>query len=375
MKNQKLIEKSDQYNRLVICGYGELGRYIETLVREKRPDADVIIADNSLKNKTKKTVLVDEACRSTENTGFLLTTRTNNRILMHQLKKKGVPERQIIDALTEEANDFLFRKRYELKTKPLKKIQFEVDIVSHCNLNCRSCSQFSPIANEEYIDCDEMERDFQRLGELFRGECERIYLIGGEPLLHHNIEECIRISRKYFVAGKISVFTNGLLLLKKDDKFWKALKQSDVGLILTKYPIAQNYRAMIERAQKEGVSIEFFNTTEDFKYMTNLGLDLDGSQDVKKSFALCNESNNCIKLRHGRLYTCTRPAVIHRFNEFFGLNLVTTEKNSIDIYNCCTGEEILHFLATPIEFCKYCRFDNKSATEWGVTKKELSEWL
>ncbi len=375
MKNQELLEKIDQFNRLAICGYGELGRYIEDFVREKRPDKDVIIADNSLKNKTKEIILVDEACKILENTAFLLTTRTNNTMLMHQLINNGVPARQIMDALTEEAKDFLFQKRYEIKTNPLRRIQFEVDIVSHCNLNCKSCSQFSPISKEEYIDCEEMERDFQRLGKLFRGECERIYLIGGEPLLHQKIEECIRISRKHFAKGKISVFTNGLLLLKKDGEFWKALRKNDVGLIVTKYPIAQNYKAMFERAQKESVSIEYFNTTEDFKYMTNLGLDPDGLQDIKRSFALCTESNNCIKLRHGRLYTCTRPAVIRRFNEFFGLNLETSEKDSIDIYQCQTGEEILRFLATPIEFCKYCNFDYKSATEWGVTKKELSEWL
>lgn len=50
-----------------------------------------------------------------------------------------------------------------------KKIKFEVHITEHCNLNCKYCFHFSPLAKEEYLTLEEYERDLARLSELFGG--------------------------------------------------------------------------------------------------------------------------------------------------------------------------------------------------------------
>lgn len=70
----------------------------------------------------------------------------------------------------------------EIKTRikePRKRLKFQLHIVEHCNLNCRGCYHFSPLAEEEYLDFKEYHRDIQQLSTLFQGEMEEILLLGG----------------------------------------------------------------------------------------------------------------------------------------------------------------------------------------------------
>ena len=39
-------------------------------------------------------------------------------------------------------------------------IRFIVDIVDHCNLNCKGCGHFSPLASESFLDIETFENDF-----------------------------------------------------------------------------------------------------------------------------------------------------------------------------------------------------------------------
>ncbi len=307
---------------------------------------------------------------------FLISSLMHKNGIRRQLVELGVSDERIMLGVTGETQDFLTKKGQADKLRPLKKLQFEVDIAEHCNLNCKCCSQFSCIAEEEYIAPEKMRRDFKRLGELFEGICERIYLIGGEPLLHPRITECIGIAREYFPVGKISLFTNGILLLKCDEEFWDACRKNKISLIVTKYPISVDYQKIVDKACREKVDFEFFGTSEDFKFMINLGLDLEGSQDIDRNFVNCREANNCIKLKNGKLFTCTRPAAIHKFNRFFGQHLEVSEEDYIDIYEAASREEVLAKLAKPIPFCRYCNnFDKREAMEWGRTEKNIEEWL
>lgn len=44
-----------------------------------------------------------------------------------------------------------------------KQIRFIVDIVVHCNLNCKGCGHFSPLASESFLDLETFENDLRRL--------------------------------------------------------------------------------------------------------------------------------------------------------------------------------------------------------------------
>ena len=80
-------------------------------------------------------------------------------------------------------------KKYLLKKKFLKKrrfLSFELHIADHCNLKCKGCIHFSPLAEEKFLDTDIFQRDCQRIAELTdNNRLGKIRLMGGEPLLHH----------------------------------------------------------------------------------------------------------------------------------------------------------------------------------------------
>lgn len=379
MLNEDLIGLVDKKEDIVIVGNGDIGKYLYDLLLAADGRAKIAICDNARSKQgytgEYEVISVEKAVTLFPDALFLITSSIHENTIRNQLMELGIPKEHAILGITKEAQDYLAEKKRAVKQNPLQKLQFEVDVVSHCNLNCKCCSQFSCIAEEEYIDIHKMENDFKRLGELFDGEAKRIYLIGGEPLLHPQITTCMEIARRYFHKGEISVFTNGLLLLKCGEAFWRECRKSDISIIITKYPISLDYQKIMNKAEEEGIRFSFFGTSEDFKYMTNLALDIQGKQDVEKNFVSCAEANNCIKLRDGKLFTCTRPAAIYRFNRFFGKNLELSDEDSIDIYKERTREEILKKLAAPIPFCRYCNiFGERKASEWGQTERKIEEW-
>ncbi len=385
MRDKDLLSILKDESKVVLVGFDIVASYIEQLLGANLPQLEIAYCDTSIYKQGvyehRKITNADEAIVSHGNDCFYLLTMRKFERVKQQFHLRGIPLEKILSVLTDEVEEYLKKKNeihYVEKDsfRKLDKIQFEIDITEHCNLNCKSCTQFSSISPAGFIDIDEMEKDLNRLGEVFAGVCERIYLIGGEPLLHPEIEKCIRIARNAFPVGDISVFTNGALLKTMKESFWNICNDMGVNIIVTKYPIGIDYDELIRIADGYGVSISFFNDPDWYKFMTSIGLDINGLQDVKQSFERCWEANNCIKLKHGRLFTCTRPAAISKFNAYFDKNLIVDSKDSIDIYQEHNADEVLEFLSHPIPFCRYCDFSSRRRKSlWGVTKGNIEEWI
>lgn len=269
-------------------------------------------------------------------------------------------------------NKQLEQRFYELHPHTL--LRFEVHVAEHCNLSCRDCLHFSPLAKEEFLDIDEYRKDCARLSELFDSEVERLYLLGGEPLLHPNLVEIMKISREAFRYGQIGIITNGVLLPSMDDAFWAACKEYRIEVMPTKYPVTVDYDAVEKRAKQEGV---FYHPHADkMPRMLRTPLSLKGDQPVERNYYACNHSNNCLTLRHGRLYTCEIAAHAHHLKKHFDLNISVSERNGIDIYAVNSPEELMEKLTKPIPFCRYCRMDDRDFWEnWSVSQKDRYEWI
>ena len=264
-----------------------------------------------------------------------------------------------------------------LKKKPAK-IRFEINLAEHCNLNCYGCSNFSCIAKPELVDIDEFRRDMSRMGEIFGHECERIYLIGGEPLLNPNVPELMRIARENFTCGDIFLFTNGILLSKQDAKFWESCRDNSIAILMSAYPIKLDIESLRNTAATFGVSVEWAWNQNDgerdtFSIQT---IDLEGRNDARLNFAMCGRALNCITLKHGRLFTCTFAPHVEHFNKRFGQNVSITEADYVDIYRNNDPDDILRRLAQPIPACRYCdKVHPPKQVKWQHTKQEIGEWL
>ncbi|MCL2044551.1 MAG: radical SAM protein [Treponema sp.] len=270
---------------------------------------------------------------------------------------------------------FYIRISAPFRLRPRKLLRFETDIVGHCNLKCRGCNHFSPLVKEEFVSLDVFERDFARLSELAGRKNENIDLMGGEPLMHPEIVKITEIARKYF-DGPINIVTNGLLLIKMTEEFWKSCQKYNIKIIVTSYPIQLDRKLIRKTAKKYSVKIKIRLQVMGVHTWCRLPKDLQGRQDINKNIKLCLVANFCIYLKDGKLSTCCLPLVADRFNNFFEEKLKTDKNDYIDIYAVKNIDEIFNFLCKPIPFCRYCKLQEwEVGVEWGPSKNELSEWV
>lgn len=253
---------------------------------------------------------------------------------------------------------------------------FVYHVVDHCNLKCWGCDHFAPLAKEKFASITDFENDIKRLSSLTNKELEIIKLMGGEPLLHPEIIQFMKISRKFFPNTRIEIVTNGILLNKQNEEFWNACKENNITIVPTKYPLNVDYDRAKETAKNNAVKYEYYGNRETaLKTSYHIPLDIEGKQNTTENFANCFHANNCVMLKNGKIYTCTVAPNIEHFNKYFGYNIPLSERDGIDIYKVENINEILEFLAKPVPFCKYCNVKERSfGHEWGISKKDIKEW-
>lgn len=253
--------------------------------------------------------------------------------------------------------------------------EVSVDICSHCNLNCRGCDHFSPLAQQSFYDLTQFEKDIKRLAELSKDKIGCIKLMGGEPLLNPDVIKYCEILRKYFKKTKAKIVSNGILIDKQTPEFYKKIHDLNITIEYTNYPINLNLTAFKDISKKYDICIKTFSKCiEPMKTSYKIPLDLTGKQNIDENFAACFHANNCIFLKNGKLYTCTVAPNIENFNKYFGKNIPLSEKDGIDIYKVKNMKKILKFLATPVPFCKYCNVKGRTfKNPWGISKKDINE--
>ena len=251
-----------------------------------------------------------------------------------------------------------------------------IHLADHCNLNCRGCDNFSPLAPEVFADISIVEQDIKRISEISEGRVREIQLLGGEPLLHKRAIDFLHITRKYFPNTSIKMITNGILLSSRTDDFWDSCRENRIEIIVTKYPINIDHNAIKQLVRSKNVKFSFYGRTEIIsKSMQCVPLDVTGSQNRKESFLRCSAANRCIALDNGKIYTCTTIPYIKYFNKHFNKNLEVSKNDYINIYKAENFDEIMTFLARPMPFCRYC---NQKGIIWdigyGVSKCKMEEW-
>lgn len=254
---------------------------------------------------------------------------------------------------------------------------FEVHLTEHCNLNCQSCDNFSPLAEAQFVSRESFALDLFRLRHLAKDSIKLIRLLGGEPLLHPDAIELCEIARAYFSDSEIRLTTNGILLNQMSDKFWTSCKDNNITIEITFYPINIGYDKIKEKAEKFDVKvIPFGNIEKPEKFSYRNPINTKGDQNIEENWSKCYQVGSCTSLKDGKLYPCSCVPNICHFNKFFGKSIPVTTKDYIDIYEIESKEQIEEFLDTPIPFCAYCNVNNRTrGKKWDVTKKDIKEWL
>ena len=297
------------------------------------------------------------------------------RILPERLRERwrGRASRHFLRDISMVSRDpayVVWLRRHVLRRKPVLH-HFEVHITDHCNLNCKGCAHFSNLCPPTFADLSEFEADMNRMAGLFSA-VRQIYLLGGEPLLHPQVAEFVRVARKAFPETQISLMTNGVLVTRMNDDFWKALAETGVILLCDSYPINLPVEEINRLGREHGVTVEW---TEPRKEFFKIPIDPDGGHDAVASFRGCQGFNNCPIIRDGRLYPCAYAAFGEVFGERFGLEgLAPGEADSISIRDNPDPEKVMEFLQRPVPWCQHCDMGSRSYYEWGRSQRALEEW-
>lgn len=262
---------------------------------------------------------------------------------------------------------------------------FEISLADHCNLSCQMCDHFSQLSKEWCVSIEQFEKDMIQMGKIFEHKIGAITLLGGEPTLHEDLFDCIRITRREFPDCELIILTNGVLLLELEHSpkgnLWEICRDYDVHISVTVYPVRLDYLAMEEKAKEYGVQLFMSSNIHAGKELKikkisdKHTMDLTGSID-KFYCVNCLYFNKFNVLKEGRLYMCPIAAHSDIFNEAFEQNLALQEKDSLNIYSVKNWKEIAEFSCQYVPFCSYCDLKHWGHhSEWKASSKKIEEYV
>ena len=226
-------------------------------------------------------------------------------------------------------------------------------MTDHCNLRCAECCSLSPYLDRRLVTPEAMAEDLRRACRVLAPTY--LKLVGGEPLLHPKLLECLRLAKALDVAPILSVTTNGLLIRSMPDEFWTLLN----ALTLSLYPspvLPSDLMDFIFRQTRR------FNVTLNIKRqslfvcMTRWDRS-ENTAETTAIFAGCWLRSRCHIVQEGRFYQCTRPPHFHTlFHE-----RKPFDRDGVVLHDGLSlKQEILDDLVRtePLEACRYCHGGN-----------------
>lgn len=194
-------------------------------------------------------------------------------------------------------------RNYRIDQGRIRTRSLEAHIVDHCNLTCAECCSLSPLLPAWQADPEALAHDLRLAGQVLSPAVFK--LVGGEPLLHSRLDECIAAVRGSGIAPTVSLTTNGFKLGEMPGWFWQGVD----ALTISRYPrpaLPADLVACIEaRAAEHQVRLNW-KIQNTFSSMTREHAS--DAAEAGRIFHDCWLRERCHLLRDGVFYTCTRPA-------------------------------------------------------------------
>lgn len=252
-------------------------------------------------------------------------------------------------------------------------IRIEFNLTDYCNLNCKGCTHYAPLASEEYTPISELESNMRQLSSI-RGsrEIRHIYLIGGETLLYPEINNAISLARHYFPWAEISIFTNALLLPRMDDEFWELCRKNDIIIAITRYPVKFDYDCAVSICERNHVRHSLFGDRSVFGSFFRVRLDPENRQNRWIANFRCY-SFGCLTVSDNKLFPCPQSACVRHLNKRFGTDFSIEKGDYIPISDITDIRQIRRLRNRPIPFCSYCK--KSLPTPYELSKRIKNEWI
>jgi sulfatase maturation enzyme AslB (radical SAM superfamily) len=233
----------------------------------------------------------------------------------------------------------------------------DVGITHTCNNKCANCSHAAPFAPEYWIDIERLKEQLDTLKPIL--SVDMLHILGGEPLLHKKLPEIIKICADSKIGKEVVVITNGRLLYKMGDDFWKAISGNYIRISrYANLDIEKVALFLLEKQRSYSFGWIHHNFPWFYKQLRN--------NPPEESFAKCIWKNKCLTVHEGRLYRCAQSA-------FWPGRYMPQVQEGIPLEGI-TEEKLMGLLDNnPIETCKYC--DASDKTEPWHEVNTLEEWV
>lgn len=250
----------------------------------------------------------------------------------------------------------------------------EYHLVDSCNLKCAGCSHYSSLIDDKiYIPVETIINDLSLLKDKVGDNLKWLRLLGGEPLTHPKISDCLEQIRDLFPNINIFLVTNGLLLEKMQKEFYDVCIKCRIRINVTKYNIA-NLSGIVRKLRSAGVSIIYHGRSGWWHYQ-HIRL-TEGKIDCLKN---CKYKSMCNNYRNGKIYLCPHIAYVEYFNKRFDKNIQLNETDYISLNEINSFDELMEKLenARP-DFCyKYCNYyddNHPKMGKWKRTENDINEF-
>jgi organic radical activating enzyme len=249
------------------------------------------------------------------------------------------------------------QRKYDVVDNKIRVESFELHIVEHCNLRCHMCDAMSPYNPEKFLKLEDIKKNLTFLAKHIKADIFK--LMGGEPLLHPQLIDIIRLVRQSKISDKIRLTTNGLLLHKMTDEFWSSLDRLTVSNYSSSPMKPKHVQMVHEKARQFNVILNL-KDIEQFNGVM-IKTPIEDKERVQRIYDNCWVRHRSLVIRNGLFFKCTRAAYMDDFRREFK---VVHHENDPVTYNEGDGvkmdenffENALTYLNSiePLNSCRYC---------------------
>ncbi|MDR2754840.1 MAG: radical SAM protein [Planctomycetaceae bacterium] len=247
--------------------------------------------------------------------------------------------------------------------------QLEVDIVKGCNFRCKFCNHVSPL-RKGCVPLEQLSEWFETWSKKIVPD--RFLLLGGEPLLHPEVEKVILAAGTYWKDSQIVLITNGMLFPKKSQAVFEALHTVHAQIHISKHFDDPEYNLKFQESiaclKKNNLSFHIHHSNqkwaETYRIDRTNGHDkpLPFNSDFNKAWNGCI-AKKCVTLFDNCVYRCSVIAALqgayrekvldHSWNVVNGYQPLSPDCSAYDIFvhlssgafpECCVCPEHLNIV-------------------------------
>ena len=230
----------------------------------------------------------------------------------------------------------------------------EFNMTEHCNLRCAHCDHASSYLPTRFADLGSFTRDIEALSGVLNAR--ELKLVGGEPLLHPQLVDFLRVAKDVQIANTLILVTNGVLLHKTPEEVFDLID----GMWISIYP-GIKYRFDWDWVQRLADRHKIFVWRKETPEFAERSLieEIESDAMVKMVYQNCDLAHleSCHTIFDGRYYSCAPSVWVEPRLASHGVTFRNREADSVAIHDNPDLRDDLDALirrAHPLEACRYC---------------------